>query len=451
MTTSTLDVGALNAVEARLEVRGVAVCQAHALLLSDVLELDRVLSMAGAGLSTVPQVALLLQVSEQSAQTVLAEARLLSRLPGGVEALECGLLTVAQSAALLRAVGGLAVEVQRAVWERLQARLLSAAEQGGVLTPARLASVLARWVVQADPAGAQDRRQRAEAQGDVSYRRREDGLGDLFATAVPAPLLQAVLCRVRALAQPFGTADDRSAGKRRLDALLDLLLGRQPLELNAGAGCDGRSCGCRSGAGAPCGTDVLVHLPLGAVLGTTDELAELVGHGPLDPEQLTAVLTNAPRVSIVRVDADGVPVSVDDAVEVLPRDTLEAVRARIRALAGAPPGPAQPRHPFDHPDPPELPDRLDGEPLDDDRRAAGRADPQLRSGGHPPGTPGPYRLPRLLRRLVQVRAPRCEWPACGVRARACDVDHDQPHPYGATCACSTARCAAGTTGSSSCS
>lgn len=131
VTTSTLDVGALNAVEARLEVRGVAVCQAHALLLSDVLELDRVLSMAGAGLSTVPQVALLLQVSEQSAQTVLAEARLLSRLPGGVEALECGLLTVAQSAALLRAVGGLAVEVQRAVWERLQARLLSAAEQGG--------------------------------------------------------------------------------------------------------------------------------------------------------------------------------------------------------------------------------------------------------------------------------------------------------------------------------
>ena len=66
------------------------------------------------------------------------------------------------------------------------------------------------------------------------YRRREDGLGDLFATAVPAPLLQAVLCRVRALAQPFGGADDRSAGKRRLDALLDLLLGRQPLPMGRG-------------------------------------------------------------------------------------------------------------------------------------------------------------------------------------------------------------------------
>ena len=174
-------------------------------------------------------------MSEQAAQTLLAEAQLLASLPGGLEALECGLLTVGQSAAFLRAVRDLPAAVQLRVWEQLQAQLLSAAQEGVVLPPARLAALLARWVVQADPAGAQDRRRQAEAAGDVSYRRREDGLGDLFATAVPAPLLQAVLCRVRALAQPFGSQDDRSAGKRRLDALLDLLLGRQQLPLDDGA------------------------------------------------------------------------------------------------------------------------------------------------------------------------------------------------------------------------
>ena len=242
--TSVLDVGALNAVESRLEVQGVAVCQAHAVLLREVLELHRVLAAAGAGLSTVPQTALLLQVSEQAAQTLLAEAQLLAALPGGVEAVECGLLTVAQSAALLRAVRDLSPAVQQQVWGQLQARLLSAAQDGVVLPPARLAQSLARWVVQADPVGAQERRRRAEAHGEVSYRRRDDGLGDLFATAIPTPLLQAVLCRIRAAAGPVGSHDDRTAGKRRLDALLDLLLGRNPLPLDQH---QGGAVGCPAG------------------------------------------------------------------------------------------------------------------------------------------------------------------------------------------------------------
>jgi hypothetical protein len=177
---------------------------------------------------------------------------------------------------------------------------------------------------------------------------------------------------------------------------------------------------------APCGAEVLLHVPLGAALGTTDELAELVGHGPLQPDQLDAVLTSSPRLRVVRVDADGVPVSVDDSVDIPERDDLDAVRERIRQMAAGPPGPAQPRHPFDHPGAPS-----------DSAAPPSRARPQVRPGGHPPGTPGPYRLPRRLRRLVQVRAPRCEWPGCGVRAQACDVDHDRAHPHGATCACNT--------------
>ena len=91
----------------------------------------------------------------------------------------------------------------------------------------------AQWVIAADPQGAQERRKDAEADGDVSYRKRQDGLGDLFATAVPAPLLHAVLSRIRDAARPWGSDDDRTAGKRRLDAFLNLLLGRDTLPFGA--------------------------------------------------------------------------------------------------------------------------------------------------------------------------------------------------------------------------
>ncbi len=40
-----------------------------------------------------------------------------------------------------------------------------------------------------------------------------------------------------------------------------------------------------------------------------------------------------------------------------------------------------------------------------------------------------------LRRLLVVRAPRCEWPGCGARALRCDLDHDTAWPVGPICGC----------------
>lgn len=167
-----------------------------------------------------------------------------------------------------------------------------------------------------------------------------------------------------------------------------------------------------------------------------------MAHGPRDPEQLAGVLTSSPRLQLVRVDAEGVPVSVDDRVHVPPRRGLDEVRKLIVEAAAAPPGRHHPRHPFDHPE--AHPDAQSHAPPDaspdaapDDPCAAVPAGARVRSGGHPPGAPGPYRVPRRLRRLVQVRSPRGEWPGCGVRAQVCDVDHDSAWPAGATCACNT--------------
>ena len=467
----TLDVSALNAIETSLEVAGVARCFQHAQLLREVLALHRLHLQADMVLATVPQVALLLQLSESAARDRLAEAQLLLSLPGGLEALECGLLTVEQSAAVLRSLGDLSLRVRLAVWQRLQARLLAALDEGTPLPGHEVGRLLRSWVIAADPAGAQERRRAAEAAGDVSYRRREDGLGDLFATGMSAPLLQAVLCRIREASRPWGSDDERSAGKRRLDALVDLVLGRDALpsaldvcdsttdtpeddtrrDGRRGRAC-GPRCGCRLDAPAPCGVDVLVHVPLGAALGITDELGELVGHGPLDPEQLAQILSAGPRLRAVHVDAHGVPVSVGDAVHLLPRDDPAALRTALLNLAATPPRPAQPQHPHDHQPPaharprprggPAVPAQPRQEPFSTGEphapRPPGETHPPRPPGQqHAPRPPGPYRPPRWLRRLVESRSPRCEWPGCGVRAQFCDFEHDQAWPTGPTCACNT--------------
>ena len=54
---------------------------------------------------------------------------------------------------------------------------------------------------------------------------------------------------------------------------------------------------------------------------------------------------------------------------------------------------------------------------------------------HPPRTPGRYRPPARMARLLRLRAPRCEWPGCGAASVRCDLDHDVSHPDGPTCGC----------------
>ena len=287
---------------------------------------------------------LLRQVSEQTAQALLAEAELLSALPGGLEALDCGLLTVEQSTVLSRLLAPLDAEVQQQVWVRVQARLLAALDGGAVLPPARFATMVREQVIAADPREAVERRKAAEAEGDVEYRQRDDSLADIFALGLTGPNAQAVLQRIRSRAQSFGPDDTRSAGKRRLDAFVNLLLGRDqlPLDLPADPTRDepaaapvaycGPSCGCRLDSPVPCGTDVSLLLPLGAALGSTDEVATLAGHGPLEPDLTRFALLSAPRIRPVWVDEDGVPVAVGEQVHVPPRGDPAALQELLLRL-----------------------------------------------------------------------------------------------------------------------
>lgn len=223
-----------------------------------------------------------------------------------------------------------------------------------------------------DREAAQERRRQAEQQRTVDYRRRDDGLYDLTGSGLNPPDAHAILSRLADRARPWGVDDQRTADQRRLDAFRDLLLGRdqqplQPLDQQvlAGGACEAcdvgdscprcalraagaASCGCLPGQPVPCGTDMPVLLPIGAGLGTTDELAELAGHGPLEPDLTEQLLLAGPVLRPVWVDDDGVVVAVGDQTIRPPRDDPAAVRAALLVLQDLPPPPLHPRHPTDH-------------------------------------------------------------------------------------------------------
>jgi hypothetical protein len=432
------DVPALRAAEDRLEARAVDAGRVRAALLRDVLVVHGQYSAVGLALSSQAQVALLLRCSELRAGRLLHDALGLAELPEALAALEWGLLRVEQSSVVVSQLAVLSLPDRLRVWERLLGRLRRDVEQGAVLPPARLAELLRGWVVEVDSGAARERREQAARGRRVEYRRREDGLADVFLFGIEAPLAQAVLQRVRQEAAPVGLWDERTADQRRLDAAVDLLLGR------SGGGCDG-VCGCLPGTPAVCGAEVAVLVPWATALGAGEVPAEPVGHGPVDTALLQDLLANAPRLRAVLVDEHGVPVAVGERVLTPERGDPVSLRRALLELSEMTPGRWHPRHPDDHrPEPgsgqdPELP----GQPPPSAavvlaRAALGPALPS--SGAHPTDQPGGYRVPRRLRRLIGLRAPRCEFPGCGARATRCDAEHDLAWPAGPTCACNLGPC-----------
>jgi hypothetical protein len=488
--TGSVDLAAVDAAIAGLAVSELTRGAAHAAQLRGVLALAVAQHTAGMDLATVAQVALALGCSEARAGRLLTEAQALVVLPGALEAIECGLLTVEQSTTLVNQLAVLDLTGQLVLWRRLQQRLIA---DNSPLPPARLTELLRRWVIAHDREAAAERRRQAELSRTTYYRRRDDGLYDLTGAGLNPPDTRAILARIAERARPWGVDDERTADQRRLDAFRDLLLGRdqQPIQpddqpMLGGHDCDvgqgaGHSaaagscrrcalraagaapCGCLPGQPVPCGTDTAVLLPVGAGLGTTDELAELVGHGPLEPDLTEQLLLAGPVLRPVWVDADGVVVAAGDTTIRPQRGDPAAVRAALLALQDLPPPPLQPRHPLDHRaeqppvppaaqtvfapigalHPPHLPTTApatsDGR-VPADARVLAPASLGSCGGEHPAGTPGPYRPSRRLRRLIELRAPRCEWPGCGARAVRCDAEHDLAWPAGPTCPCNLGPC-----------
>ncbi|MCW2572563.1 MAG: hypothetical protein JWO88_2621, partial [Frankiales bacterium] len=372
LPAATLDVAAVDRLTARMDARETNRHVTYAAQLTDALALDRVYADAGMQLQTSAVLALVLNCSEDRAAGQLREASFLDRL-GALAAMRAGMLTVEQSRVVVNVLGSVDDDdIALSVWSRLQRRLEQDAAVGAVLPPARTSELLRRWLIEVDAQAAVARRRDAARQAaDVELWRRDDGLVDLALRGLTGPNARACAQRIRDHATPIGSDDPRSAGERALDAAVDLILGRTrlpyPAELaeldpDRTAGCGRPGCGCAQGQPVPCGTNVQVLVPLPSALGTSDEPAELVGHGPIEPDLLQALLLAEPVLTRVWVDRDsGIPVAIDDRTWTPGRGDPDALREALLDIAsGDPPGERVPSHPDDHLDeqrPLPCPDR----------------------------------------------------------------------------------------------
>ena len=190
--------GALVAVENRLLLIEVGRSVLHAELLREVLVLLRTCSRGGMGLGVQAQLALTLGCSEHRAGELLTGALVLAELPGAVEALDCGLLTVEQASAVIDLLQPLPELVAFEVWHQIKGQLVADAKRSVVRPPARLRRLITGWVITADPDGAVQRRKDRQDEADVDYRRGQDGLVELFARGLSGPDAHACLSRIRA-------------------------------------------------------------------------------------------------------------------------------------------------------------------------------------------------------------------------------------------------------------
>jgi hypothetical protein len=297
LSTSILDVGELDRIGDRMEVRERAPSAQHAEQLTDALAVSRTLTSAGMELSTGPQLALFLRCSENRAEMLLSDAKILNRL-GALAQLRAGILTVEQSRVVSDLLGVVDDDLGAALWQRLADRLEREQQDGIVRPPARLRELLQTWLIEADPKGYADKRKAvAEDSADVQLWKQDTGLADLVTRSLPAADAQACMDRIEAHAQPFGPDDPRPAGVRRRDAARDLILGRTALPFDPDTGevaTDQATGCCPPGSAAPCGANVFVHVPLDAALEESAEPVELVGHGPIDPTSLRDLLLAEP-------------------------------------------------------------------------------------------------------------------------------------------------------------
>ena len=190
--------GVLPPSVAVLEARLSAGCEArhalHAQLLTDALALLRAFRVAGQELSVPAELARVWRCSEMTAIALLDDAELLGALPGAIEALATGVLTVEQSRAVRLELEPLPAELRLAVWAQLHDRLASDLDGGVPPTPGRARELVRRQVRRLDPAGvAERRRQACRDRAEVDVWRDADGLVDLRLSAVSPPLAQAAL------------------------------------------------------------------------------------------------------------------------------------------------------------------------------------------------------------------------------------------------------------------
>ena len=164
----------------------------------------------------VDEVAAALRLSRPAAGLRLMTAVELTRLPATADALRDGVLDVPKVRAVVDAVSVLDDATAAAVERQVLPR-------AALQTVGQLRNSLARAVLAADPAAAEQRHEQAVAGREVAIRPLRDGMAELWAF-LPADAAAAVYARIDRIARAAPAADPRTMDARRADALVTTVL-----------------------------------------------------------------------------------------------------------------------------------------------------------------------------------------------------------------------------------
>lgn len=370
----------------------------------------------------IDELACVLHLTRVGAQRRLEAAIDLAGLPATRSAMARGDLDLFRARVLADGVCGLDPRQVAAV----EAEVVAAACGQ---TPGQLRSAVSRAVVAVDPAAADRRHERAVSRRAVVLDPLPDGMACLR-LLMSGPLAVACYARLDEAARALGGSDPRRMDQRRLDAAVDVLLGRVlpspgassvPPE-SADSGSAGPSSAMAGSSGQPGTTAVGEPTParprpvqLSVTVSSTDPTgpAHLAGYGYLTARAIRPLLDGSPpRVSRVLVDAaSGELLAEAEVPRTSARARVAGASTRVAPAGAGEPIPEGPAQPADGP--------ADGDAVGAVAWRVPDAEP-----GYVPSAP--------LARFVRRRDITCRFPGCRQPARRCDIDHAVAYPEGGT-------------------
>ena len=354
----------------------------------------------------VDEIALALGVGSGTAARVLAQALALAALPGLVEAIEAGMLTLRHALAVLRtldAVPELSAEHRRAIVLIVLARLSGQ-------TPGELAKLTHRLILTIDLRAAQARQDAASRERRVSTYPDVDGQAVVHARG-PLAQVAAIKASISSWLRdhPKAADDPRSEAEREFDLFVALL----------------------TGAEQPGQWQTQIIVPFSAAAGGDLELAEIPGFGPILPSTARDLATDTAWTQVA-VDQDGVVIATGDPIKA-PKPPKAPVPAQRQQPTAAEPTAAEPVAATSGP---ASGDTTKPSPVRDElwwtamRQLISQPPTQRLRPDHL--SSAAYRTPDRLKRYLQARDRTCVFPGC--HRRITDIDHRIPWPLGPTSA-----------------
>ncbi|MCP8999503.1 HNH endonuclease [Pseudarthrobacter sp. RMG13] len=269
----------------------------------------------GQEMALIAEVACALTVSERAAGALLAEAHALTTaLPLTFSALQAGTISWQHARIMVDET----INLDRPAAAALEAHFLDphavnpARGFAGELIPGRFRHKARTWRERHHPVSIEKRHTRSAADRRLEYAPDRDGMAWLSAY-LPADTAAGIWNRATTAARALqGPAEDRNLSQLRADTVATWLLGGSADCISGGTDLSsGRESVGVGGVPSP-RAQVLVTVPVMALLGRTEEPAMLDGYGPIPPSVARRLVADgAESFHRVLIDPrDGAPLEI---------------------------------------------------------------------------------------------------------------------------------------------